>query len=61
VLGHQIAGRQFCLAGPYGAVHRILVVTGLLTWFDVHDTMEEAVSRSGTQASSGDLQNPAWA
>jgi anti-anti-sigma regulatory factor len=26
---------SFALAGPYGAVHRILAVTGLLTWFDV--------------------------
>jgi anti-anti-sigma factor len=42
-------GGSFALAGPHGAVHRILAVTGLLTWFDVHDTVEEAVSRTGTQ------------
>jgi len=42
-------GGSFALAGPHGAVHRILAVTGLLTWFDVDDTVEEAVSRTGTQ------------
>jgi anti-anti-sigma factor len=51
-------GGSFALAGPHGAVHRILTVTGLLTWFDVHDTVEEAVSRAGTQRPSGD---PIWA
>jgi anti-anti-sigma factor len=44
-------GGSFALAGPHGAVHRILTVTGLLTWFEVHDTVEEAVRRSGTQRS----------
>jgi anti-anti-sigma factor len=44
-------GGSFALAGPYGAVHRILAVTGLLTWFDVYDTVEEAVSHTGTQRS----------
>jgi anti-anti-sigma factor len=43
---------SFALAGPHGTVHRILAVTGLLTWFDVHDTVEEAVSRTGTQRSA---------
>jgi anti-anti-sigma factor len=42
-------GGSFTLAGPHGFVHRILAVTGLLTWFDVHDTVEEAVSRRSTQ------------
>lgn len=46
-------GGSFALAGPHGAVHRILEVTGLLTWFDVHDTVEEAVRRAGTQRSPG--------
>jgi anti-anti-sigma factor len=44
-------GGSFALAGPHGTVHRLLAVTGLLTWFDVHDTVEEAVSRTGTQRS----------
>jgi anti-anti-sigma factor len=44
-------GGGFALAGPRGTVHRILAVTGLLTWFEVHDTVEEAVSRTGTQRS----------
>jgi anti-anti-sigma factor len=39
-------GASFALAGPHGAVHRILAVTGLLTWFEVYDTVEEAVSRT---------------
>ncbi len=41
-------GGSFTLAGPHGLVHQILAVTGLLTWFDVNDTVREAVSRSGT-------------
>jgi anti-anti-sigma factor len=46
-------GGSFALAGPAGAVHRILAVAGLLTWFEVHDTVDEAVSHTGTQRSSG--------
>ena len=42
---------SFALAGPHGAVHRILDLTGLLTWFEVHDTVEEALRRMGTQPS----------
>jgi anti-sigma B factor antagonist len=37
-------GGSFALAGPQPAVLRILAVTGLLTWFEVHDTVEEAVA-----------------
>lgn len=44
-------GGSFTLAGPHGLVRQILAVTGLLTWFDVHDTVEEAISHSGTQRS----------
>jgi anti-anti-sigma factor len=44
-------GGSFALAGPHGAVHRILAVTGLLAWFDVYDTVEEAVCCTGTQRS----------
>jgi anti-anti-sigma factor len=44
-------GGSFTLAGPHGLVQQILAVTGLLTWFDVHDTVREAVSRSGTPRS----------
>jgi len=54
-------GGGFALAGPHGAVHRILAVTGMLTWFDVHATVDEAVRRTGTQELSGKLRNPAWA
>jgi anti-anti-sigma factor len=44
-------GGSFALAGPHDAVHRILALTGLLTWFDVHDTVEEAISRTVIQRS----------
>jgi anti-anti-sigma factor len=44
-------GGSFALAGPRGAVHRLLALTGLLTWFDVHDTVEEAISRTAIQRS----------
>ena len=50
-------GGSFALAGPRGAVCRILAVNGLLTWFDVHDTVEEAVSRTGPAESR---RQPAW-
>jgi anti-anti-sigma factor len=42
-------GGSFTLAGPHGLVHQMLAITGLLTWFDVHDTVEEAISHSGTR------------
>jgi anti-anti-sigma factor len=42
-------GGSYTLAGPHGPVHRILAVTGLQAWFDVQETVEEAVSRGGTQ------------
>jgi anti-anti-sigma factor len=44
-------GGSFALAGPHGEVRRILAVTGLLAWFDVYDTVEEAVCCTGTQRS----------
>jgi anti-sigma B factor antagonist len=46
-------GGSFALAGPQGTVRRILSVTGLITWFQVHDTVEQAVAggrRSGVLA-----------
>jgi anti-sigma B factor antagonist len=45
-------GGSFALAGPVGEVHRILAVTGLLTWFDVHDTLAGAVLFTGIQRSA---------
>jgi anti-anti-sigma factor len=45
-------GGSFALAGPVGEVHRILAVTGLLTWFDVHDTLAGAVLFTGLQRSA---------
>jgi anti-sigma B factor antagonist len=37
----------FALAGPQAAVLRVLSVTGLLTWFEVHDTVDQAVASPG--------------
>jgi anti-sigma B factor antagonist len=50
----EIRGRggSFALAGPRPAVRRILSVTGLLSWFEVHDTVEEASTDAGTQRSA---------
>jgi anti-anti-sigma factor len=45
-------GGSFALAGPVGEVHRILELTGLLTWFDVHETLAEAVLFTGLQRSA---------
>ena len=45
-------GGSFALAGPAGEVHRILAVTGLLTWFDVQDTVAGAVLFTGIQRSA---------
>lgn len=45
-------GGSFALAGPQPAVLRSLSVTGLLTWFEVHDTVEEAVAGTDTRRSS---------
>jgi anti-sigma B factor antagonist len=48
----EIRGRggSFALAGPRPAVRKILSVTGLLSWFEVHDTVEEA--SAGAQRSA---------
>jgi len=46
-------GGSFALAGPQPAVLRILAVTGLLTWFEVHGTVEEAVAGAGMRRSPG--------
>jgi anti-sigma B factor antagonist len=56
----EIRGRggSFGLAGPQCAVLRILAVTGLLSWFEVHDTVEDAVTGTGTQRSATFLATP---
>jgi anti-sigma B factor antagonist len=51
-------GGSFALAGPQPGVRRILAITGLLTWFEVHDTVEEATG-TGTQRSPALLAAPA--
>jgi hypothetical protein len=45
----SVRGGGACLSGL--ALESIFAVNGLLSWFDVHDTVEEAVSRTGTQRS----------
>ncbi|MDQ2813975.1 MAG: anti-sigma factor antagonist [Actinomycetota bacterium] len=45
-------GGSFALAGPHGAVHRILTVTGMLAWFDVYASVEEAITRTDPRRSS---------
>jgi anti-anti-sigma factor len=35
---------SFALAGPQGAVRRVLFVTRLIAWFEVHDTVGQAVA-----------------
>jgi anti-sigma B factor antagonist len=61
----QIRGRgaSFALAGPQGAVRRVLSVTGLLSWFEVHDTVEEALAGAAARRSAGLEAAPArhWA
>ncbi len=37
-------GGSFALAGPQAAVLRVLSVTGLLGWFEVHGTVDEALA-----------------
>jgi anti-anti-sigma factor len=54
----QAAGGGFALAGPQGAVLRILAVTGLLSWFEVHDSVEDAVTGAGAQRSATFLATP---
>ena len=34
---------------PQPAVHRILAITGLLSWFEVHDTGKPAIASISTQ------------
>ncbi|HEY5356308.1 MAG TPA: anti-sigma factor antagonist [Streptosporangiaceae bacterium] len=46
----QARGGTLALAGPHGAVRRLLSVTGLLTWFDVHDTVSQATSSRGCRS-----------
>ncbi len=37
-------GGSFALAGPRAAVPRVLSAAGLLGWFEVHGTVDEAVA-----------------
>jgi anti-anti-sigma factor len=48
LVGHRkrVRGRggNFALAGPQPAVLRVLSATRLQTWFDVYDTVEDAIT-----------------
>jgi anti-anti-sigma factor len=48
-------GRSFALAGPQRAVLRVLSATGLLSWFEVYDTVDEAITRAGIRPRSPGL------
>jgi anti-anti-sigma factor len=37
-------GGSFALAGPQGGVRGILSITGLVTWFEVYDTIGQAIA-----------------
>jgi hypothetical protein len=54
----EIGGRggSFALAGPLGAVLRILAVTGPLCRFEAHDSVDNAVTGSGPQRPAISLQ-----
>jgi anti-sigma B factor antagonist len=56
----EIRGRGggIALTRPHGAVLRILAVTGLLSWFEVHDSVEGAVTGSRGQRSAALLATP---
>lgn len=56
LVGHckRVRGRggSFALAGPQPPVLRVLSATGLLTWFDVYDTVEAAIMDAGLRRRS---------
>lgn len=41
-------GGSFALAGPHGAVRTVLAATGLVNWFEVRDTLSEALARENS-------------
>jgi anti-anti-sigma factor len=51
-------GCSFALAGPRGAMLRILAVTRLLSRFEVHDSVDDAVNAAGAQRSATFLAIP---
>jgi anti-anti-sigma factor len=48
LVGHaremRARGGTLALAGPQGTVLRVVSLTGLLTWFEVHDTVGQAAA-----------------
>jgi len=45
-------GGSFALAAPQAAIRRLLSTTGLLSWFEVHDTVAEALTGAREPAGS---------
>jgi stage II sporulation protein AA (anti-sigma F factor antagonist) len=64
LVGHctRMRGRRgtFALAGPQPAVRDVLSGSGLLSWFEVYDTVEEAVAGTGERRPAGLKAAPAW-
>jgi len=64
LVGHCTRMRErrgtFALGGPQPAVRNVLSASGLLSWFEVHDTVEEAVAGTGERRPSGLKAAPAW-
>jgi anti-sigma B factor antagonist len=58
----QIRARDgsFALAGPQGAVRRALSVTGLISWFEVHDTVGQAVAGGCQEAAAPPAPGRSW-
>jgi anti-anti-sigma regulatory factor len=52
----QGQGGSLAVARPQPAVREILSVTGLQTWFEVHDTVEAAVIGAGARRLPAFLQ-----
>jgi anti-sigma B factor antagonist len=64
LVGHCTRMRErrgtFALAGPQPAVRNVLSASGLLSWFEVHDTVEDAVAGTGERRPAGLKAAPAW-
>lgn len=64
LVGHCTRMRErhgtFALAGPRPAVRDVLSASGLLSWFEVHDTVGQAVAGTGERRPAGLKAAPAW-
>jgi anti-anti-sigma factor len=53
-------GGTFALASPQPAARRVLAATGLLTWFEVHDSRTTARSGTISRTSPVNHKDPCW-